>query len=90
VEELTPQANALWASELESCATPGHKVVINKTFVDVVCTIEGLLMRGMIVARHFQHSTTESPLHAAVCQWRLQRFSSQRYFENSRLHSRSL
>ena len=30
-------------------------MVVNRTFVGVVCTLEGLLVRGMMVVRYFHH-----------------------------------
>jgi hypothetical protein len=45
------------ASEPERCPTNGRQVVINQTVVGVVWTMEGLLVRGMMVAGHLQHST---------------------------------
>jgi hypothetical protein len=74
----------------ESGVTTGQKVVVNRPLVGVVWTIEGILRRGMMVSRHFQHCTTGSPLQAAMCRWRWQCLVSRRRCGNSGLHSRAL
>jgi hypothetical protein len=60
MKELVKQTNP-WASEAESCTTKGRKVVVNRTFVGVVCTLERLLVRGMMVVGHFHQATKRSP-----------------------------
>jgi hypothetical protein len=52
-------------SEPESCTTKGCKVVVNRTFAGVVWTIEGLRVAGMMIVRHFHHSTQGRPLQEA-------------------------
>jgi hypothetical protein len=60
MKELVKQTNP-WASEAESCTTKGRKVVVNRAFVGVVCTLERLLVRGMMVVGHFHQATKRSP-----------------------------
>ena len=52
------RAFRLCASEPERCTTKGRKVVVNRTLVGVVWIREGLLIRGIMVAGHCQHSMT--------------------------------
>jgi hypothetical protein len=52
-------------SQPESCTTKGCKAVVNRTFAEVVWTIEGLLVVGMMVVRHFHHSTKGRRLQEA-------------------------
>jgi hypothetical protein len=61
MKELIKQTNP-WASEAESCTTKGRKVVVNRTFVSVVCILERFLVRGMMVIGHFHQATKRSPL----------------------------